>query len=170
MPRTSPTSRHFRPPVARAATTVLATTAALLAAAAGLAPAPASAQAAPDRTTVAGFTDAFLSAVRSWDVDAWAALVTEDVVMMAPNGRIVEGRDAFHDLWSRSFEGQTGVNPLQITVRGVEAGPELAVVRADYGPEGSDPVGQYVWTLVRDDPSGPWSLRWWIFNRMSADG
>lgn len=75
-----------------------------------------------------------------------------------------EGRDAFRELWSRTFEGRTGVNPLEVEVRGSIVEGDLAVVRADYGPEGRDPVGQYVWTLVRSDDDA-WRPRWWIFTR-----
>jgi len=133
-----------------------------------LAVTPAAAQEAAEPETPEAFTEAFVSAVRDWDVERWAGLVTEDVVMMAPNGRVVEGRDAFHELWTRTFEGRTGVNPLQVRVRGSMVEGDLAVVRADYGPEGREPVGQYVWTLVRAHDDG-WRLRWWIFNRNSGD-
>lgn len=122
----------------------------------------------PDPTTVPGFRDAFVEAVARWDVDAWAELVTEDVVMMAPDGRVIEGRDAFHELWSRSFEGRSGLNPLHVEIRDFTVSGELAVVRADYGPRGRDPVGQYVWKLVRKE-DGEWRLRWWIFNRLRTD-
>lgn len=129
-----------------------------------LGPRSVTAQEAADATTPEAFAEAFVSAVRAWDVERWAGLVTEDVVMMAPSGRVVEGRDAFRELWTRTFEGRTGVNPLKVEVRGSMVEGDLAVVRADYGPEGRDPVGQYVWTLVRSD-EGDWRLRWWIFNR-----
>jgi len=135
------------------------------------APAPAGAQESPAREgprTVPDFTTAFVSAVRDWNVEAWAELVADDVVMMAPNGRIVEGREAFRDLWTRTFEGRTGVNPLKVVLKDVRSEGDLAVVRADYGPEGREPVGQYVWTLERDE-RGTWSLAWWIFNRRGAD-
>lgn len=132
------------------------------------APAPAAAQQDPAPEIAESFAESFVSAVRVWDVERWAELVTEDVVMMAPSGRVVEGRDAFRELWSRTFEGRTGVNPLQVEIRGSIVEGDLAVVRADYGPEGRDPVGQYVWTLVRSD-EGDWKLEWWIFNRKPAD-
>lgn len=133
------------------------------------APASAVAQESPDLagpTTVPDFAAAFVSAVADWDVDAWAELVTDDVVMMAPNGRIIEGRDAFHDLWTRAFEGRTGRNPLEVVVRDIRSEGDLAVVRADYGPENREPVGQYVWMLERDE-GGTWALAWWMFNRRS---
>lgn len=131
-----------------------------------LAPRPGLGQAspAPVPEDVRAFTSAFLEAVRSYDVDGWADLVSEDVVMMAPNGRVVEGREAFRELWARSFAGQSGLNPLTVLVRDVRASEGLAVVRADYGPEGADPVGQYVWVLI-PGPDGGWLLDWWIFNR-----
>lgn len=132
-------------------------------------PAPAESQASRGPETVEAFAEAFVTAVRGWDVDAWAELVTENVVMMAPSGRMVEGRSAFRELWERSFQGQTGRNPLQVRVRDVRRGEDMAVVRADYGPEGADPVGQYVWLLERDDRAG-WLLAWWIFNRRPAEG
>jgi len=127
------------------------------------------AQAGPGPRTVQEFTDAFVSAVRVWDVDAWSALVSEDVVMMAPNGRKLEGREAFRELWARTFAGQTGRNPLKVVVNDSVVEGDLAVVRADYGPEGADPVGQYVWMLRRDG-RGVWVLSWWIFNRVTTQG
>lgn len=132
-------------------------------------PAPSSAQ---DDTSevpasVTEFRDAFVEAVRSWDVDGWSELFAEDGVMMAPSGRTVEGRRAFRELWARSFEGQTGRNPLDVTVLEARVSGELAVVRADYGPDGADPVGQYVWVLEREGES-PWRLAWWIFNRAAS--
>lgn len=124
---------------------------------------------APDPTSLSGFRDAFVAAVADWNVDAWAELVTEDVVMMAPNGRVVEGRQAFRELWSRTFEGRSGVNPLEVEIQGFTVSGDLAVVRADYGPRDRDPVGQYVWKLIREE-GGEWRLAWWIFNRRSGDG
>ena len=115
-------------------------------------------------STVDAFKEAFNSAVRARDVEAWARLVAEDVVMMAPSGRVIEGREAFRELWTRSFAGQTGPNPLQLSMIEVRTAGDLAVARVDYGPEGQEPVGQYVWVLGRDI-RGVWSLDWWIFNR-----
>lgn len=120
---------------------------------------------APDGDqAVAEFARAVETAVRAWDVDAWTSLVAEDVVMMAPNGRIVEGRDAFRALWERTFEGQTGSNPLQLTLRETRIEGDIAVVRAEYGPEGAAPVGHYVWLLERGE-DGQWLKSWWIFTR-----
>ncbi|NIP57375.1 MAG: DUF4440 domain-containing protein [Gemmatimonadetes bacterium] len=133
----------------------------------GSTPADAGAQPRTGPTTVEAFADAFASVVRARDVDAWTELVTEDVVMMPPGGRVVEGRRAFHDLWSRSFEGRSGPNPLRVTLRDARVLGEVAVVRADYGPEEAGPVGQYVWLLERD-ARDVWRLAWWIFTRRSA--
>lgn len=121
----------------------------------------------PDLRTIDGYVSAWVAAVRTYDVDRWAALVDRDVVMMAPNGRVIEGRDAFHELWARSFEGQSGTNPLHVEVIETRVGDDSAVLRADYGPIGADPVGQYVWVLERD-ADGLWSMAWWIFNRRPA--
>lgn len=132
-----------------------------------LAPVPISAQAAPDiPDAIARFTSRFQDAVRSYDVETWATLVSEDIVMMAPSGRTVEGREAFRALWSRTFEGQSGPNPLRIDVQEVRVSGDQAIVRANYGPEAADPVGQYVWVLEHDDGE-EWLLSWWIFNRRS---
>jgi ketosteroid isomerase-like protein len=116
--------------------------------------------------TIEQFRVAFVEAVRAMDADRWAALVTDDVVMMAPNGRMVEGRPAFKALWQRSFEGQSGPNPLSVKIDDVLQKDALAIVRAQYGPKGRDPVGQYVWVLVRE--AKEWRLAWWIFNRQQA--
>jgi len=113
------------------------------------------------------YTESFEEAVRAYDVDAWTELVADDVVMMAPNGRMVEGRTAFHDLWSRTFAGQTGPNPLRVILHEARVADDLAVVRAGYGPEGADAVGQYVWILERAGADQPWVLAWWIFNRVA---
>ena len=117
---------------------------------------------APVPEEVVAFATAFQEAVRAYDVDAWTAMVSEDVVMMAPNGRSLEGRGAFHDLWSRTFEGATGTNPLSLRILGSKRDGGLMAVRLAYGPEGADPVGRYVWLLERD-PDGALVLAWWIF-------
>lgn len=130
-----------------------------------------SAQEAPDsvRRTVERFAAAFQEAVRAYDVGAWAELVTDDIVMMVANARMTEGREAFRELWERSFEGRTGPNPLRIAVQDVLASGDLVAVRADYGPEGREPVGQYVWVLERDEAGGL-LLRWWMLSRRGAGG
>lgn len=134
------------------------------------APTPeASAQSPPETPTVEAFTEAWVIAVRAWDVDAWSELVTDDVVMMASHGRTYEGRQAFHDLWTRAFKGRSGPNPLKVTVVEERAHDDVVIVRADYGPiESSEPVGQYVWVLERKD-AGSWRLDWWIFNRVPGE-
>lgn len=131
--------------------------------------ADATGQARSGAETVEAFTEAFVGAVRAYDVDTWAELVAEDVVMMTPTGRVAEGRSAFHDVWSRAFEGRSGPNPLEVSVRESRVLGDVAAVRADYGPEEGGPVGQYVWLLERDD-EGAWRLAWWIFTRGSGTG
>jgi len=112
---------------------------------------------------VAAYAEAFQSAVRAYDVDRWAQLVAEDVVMMS-RGRALQGREAFHERWSAAFEGATGPNPLQITLLDVEVGGDLIAVRAAYGPEGVDPVGHYIWLLERG-PDEALLLKWWMLDR-----
>ncbi len=113
---------------------------------------------------VQAFSNAFVAAVRAYDVDAWSELVTDDIVMMTPAGDSTEGRAAFEAVWRRTFSGRTGRNPLQVSVRDIaEAGGKI-MVRADYGPEGRDPVGIYFWLLARD-PAGDLKLEWWAFTR-----
>lgn len=131
--------------------------------------APDSARQVPDsiRRAVERFATAFQEAVRAYDVDAWADLVTEEVVMMVADARMTEGRDAFRELWERTFEGRTGPNPLSVAVQEVLESGDLVAVRADYGPEGRDPVGQYVWVLERGK-DGDLLLRWWMFSRRGA--
>jgi len=106
-------------------------------------------------------------AVRRYDTDRWSELMAEDVVMMTPGGTLLQGRDAFHNFWTRAFEGRTGPNPLEIRIDEVRASRHLIMVRARYGPEGNEAVGQYVWLLsrARDDE---WRVSWWIFNRRAA--
>lgn len=117
--------------------------------------------------SIEAFREAFVSAVQAWDVDRWSQLFAENGVMMAPSGRMLEGREAFHRLWTNTFEGRTGRNPLSVQIDDVRIQDDLAVVRATYGPEGGDSVGQYVWVLRRSSSStgSPWILDWWIFNR-----
>lgn len=123
----------------------------------------ASAQDAAIPQAVADYAEAFQGAVRAYDVDRWAQLVADDVVMMS-RGRALHGRDAFHERWSAAFEGASGPNPLQITLLDVEVGGDLFVVRASYGPEGVDPVGHYIWLLERG-PDGEVLLKWWMLDR-----
>lgn len=117
-----------------------------------------------EQAVVRRFVSDFEDAVRAYDTDRWASLMAEDVVMMSPSGRMLEGRTAFRSFWERAFAGQSGSNPLSITVNDTLISDGLIAVRAHYGPDGQDPVGQYVWMLARQ-PDGVWQLKWWIFNR-----
>ncbi len=110
------------------------------------------------------FRQAFVSAVQARDVGRWAELFAEEGVMMSSNGTTTVGRTRFRRLWSRTFEGRTGPNPLSVRIDDVVMRGDLALVRASYGPEGAAPVGQYVWVLERLGDA-PWTLKWWIFNR-----
>lgn len=112
------------------------------------------------------FEAAFERAVRNWDVDAWSSLLGEEPVMMTPFGQTIEGREAFRAYWEKAWGGRVGSGPNQLSLerRGARVEGDLAVVRLAYGPEGGDPVGDYVWTLSRDD-DGAWRLVWWIFTR-----
>jgi len=113
------------------------------------------------------FRDAFVATVRDRDVNSWAELLAESGVMMTPSGQTTEGRAAFREYWNRAFQGATGPNPLEVTIQDARIGADLAVVRADYGPAGREPVGQYVWVLEREN-SEPWMLVWWMYNRRSS--
>lgn len=125
----------------------------------------ASAQGA-DRSTIEGVQQAFQAAVQAWDLDGWAALFTDDTVMLTPFAQTIVGRDAFRRYWAKAWEGRqgSGRNPLSLTRKGILEGDDLAVVRLDYGPEGGNAVGQYVWTLVRER-GGQWRIAWWVFTR-----
>lgn len=108
----------------------------------------------------------FQAAVRAYDTDKWASMMAEDVVMMAPGGRLLQGRRTFRDFWARAFEGRSGPNPLAIRIDDVRASGDLIAIRAHYGPEGEDPVGQYVWLVSRGD-NDEWRIDWWMFSRMT---
>lgn len=114
---------------------------------------------------VEAFQNAFVDAVRRYDVDAWAALLLEDAVMMTPLGQTIEGREAFRAYWAEAWQGRRGTsrNPLSLNREDVMLEGDLAVVRLAYGPGGSDPVGDYTWVLRRTDEG--YRLAWWIFTR-----
>jgi uncharacterized protein (TIGR02246 family) len=137
---------------------------------------PASGLVPADETAVRGALDAYFDAAMSGDVSRWAALYTNDAVIMPPNSAAVEGRGAI-ETWLKAL-------PVVITEADGEAlevdgTGDLAYVRGVYAigmavPSVAQPVRQEgkllqiyarqedgTWLLARDiwnasaSPAGP---------------
>jgi uncharacterized protein (TIGR02246 family) len=120
-----------------------------------------------DVAAIEASADIFVEAALAGDWEALAALYTEDVVLMPPNGPVVEGRVAIQDfLESFPFITQFAVTIVQIDGRG-----DLAFVRGTNSMtlivEGtSEPIhitGKYV-EIWRKQPDGKWLIAVDIWN------
>jgi uncharacterized protein (TIGR02246 family) len=120
-----------------------------------------------DVAAIEASADIFVEAALAGDWEALAALYAEDVVLMPPNGPVVEGRVAIQDfLESFPFITQFAVTIVQIDGRG-----DLAFVRGTNSMtlivEGtSEPIhitGKYV-EIWRKQPDGKWLIAVDIWN------
>jgi uncharacterized protein (TIGR02246 family) len=102
-----------------------------------------------------------LAAVTARDLDGYLATVHQDVALILPNGRLVEGRDAvaeFHQEWFGDPDWSWVLSP----VRTVTAGPTgVAVVAVEY--HDLDGAGRpyemrYLLSLTFASQEGDWLL------------
>jgi uncharacterized protein (TIGR02246 family) len=124
--------------------------------------------AAADATAIRGALDAYVSAANAGDAARWAALYTEDAVMMPPNSPIVEGRAA--------IESWLAMLPVKITDAAgmaleVEGAGDIAYLRGTYSmnlqiPGLPDPVAQRgkLLQIYARQPAGSWLLARDIWN------
>jgi uncharacterized protein (TIGR02246 family) len=128
--------------------------------------------AAGDVTALRAAFDAYLNAANGGDAELWAALYTEDAVMMPPNGPAVDGRTAIESWLAKlpvkiiDAEGKA----LEITGAG-----HIAYVRGSYSmtlqiPGVAQPVTQQgkLLQIYARQPGGSWLLARDIWNADAA--
>jgi uncharacterized protein (TIGR02246 family) len=121
-----------------------------------------------DANAIRGALDAYVSAANAGDAARWAALYTEDAVMMPPNSPTVEGRAA--------IESWLAMLPVKIMdaegmALEVEGAGEVAYLRGTYSmnlqiPGVPDPVEQRgkLLQIYARQPAGSWLLARDIWN------
>jgi uncharacterized protein (TIGR02246 family) len=132
------------------------------------APAP---EAAPlseeDVGAIKASTDSFVEALLAGDWAAFAALYTEDAVVMPPNVPVVEGRVALQAF----LEPLSRFTQVELTIVQIDGRGDLAFVRATYSetfivegtPEPIHDTGKYV-QIWRQQPDGTWLIAINIWN------
>ncbi|MDH5203197.1 MAG: SgcJ/EcaC family oxidoreductase [Nitrospirota bacterium] len=120
-----------------------------------------------DVAAIKASTEAYVQAVKSEDFTAFAALYTEDAVLMPPNQPIVQGREAILT-WAEAFPPLTefSLSAVEIDGRG-----DLAFVRGTYSmtialegaPEPIQDTGKYI-EIRRKQEDGSWLIARDIFN------
>jgi ketosteroid isomerase-like protein len=102
--------------------------------------APAPAASTPDTTAIKAGVDSaaarLLSALRADSPDSLMALMADDVIIMPPHEKVLNGKAAVNT-WYREFVGQMKTSSLDVTDR------EL-FIDGNYATE----VAQFQWTLV----------------------
>ncbi len=120
-----------------------------------------------DVAAITASTDVFAEAVMAGDWAALAALFTEDVVFMFPNGPVVDGRVAMHEL----LEPFPPFAHFEATIVQIDGRGDLAFVRGQYDesyivegtPEPIQEIGKYV-EIWRKQPDGQWLISVEIWN------
>jgi uncharacterized protein (TIGR02246 family) len=83
-----------------------------------------------DLDAIRAQTTVFEEAIRAWDLDAAAATLSENVVVMVPNQNSITGRQAWVE-WAEAF-GITEMTRYAITIDEVEVQGDLGFVRSRY--------------------------------------
>lgn len=125
-----------------------------------------------DATAIRGALEAYFTAANAGDAARWAALYTEDAVMMPPNSPTVEGRAA--------IESWLAMLPVKITdaegmALEVEGTGTVAYLRGTYSmslqvpglPESVEQRGKLLQIYARQ-PAGSWLLARDIWNANAA--
>ena len=120
-----------------------------------------------DKAAIRAEQDAWVTAITSGDMDALAALYTEDVVVLPPNEPAVEGQAALL-AW---MEGYPPASAAALSIVSIDGYADLAVVRGTYTmtltPEGvPEPIhdqGKFI-EIRRRQADGSWLMAMDIFN------
>lgn len=112
-----------------------------------------------DIGSVDRFRASYLESVRQFDATGQARHFTADAVMYRPGQPPLESREEIRTFWTNRWNGETGINPLVLYPRETIRAGDIVVERGAFGPEGTDPVGDFVWVLEREGV-GEWKIRW----------
>jgi uncharacterized protein (TIGR02246 family) len=114
-------------------------------------------------SAIGAVREAWLSAIRSGDVERLGTLVTDDVVVVHGNGRCVCGRDELKTDFRRGFEAfsiEQNVSFPEVVFRG-EWAFEIAEVETRLIPHShGEPAHVHSTTVValRQQPDGSWKV------------
>ncbi|MFI7599872.1 YybH family protein [Actinoplanes sp. NPDC049681] len=102
-----------------------------------------------------------LATINARDVEGFLATVHDDVTVIAPNGRVLAGREevgAFHRDWFGDPDWSWKLEPLRRTEAGDTAVATYAVTYDDLDAGGRPYTMTYVLTLVFARLGGAWLL------------
>ncbi|UQU62090.1 nuclear transport factor 2 family protein [Couchioplanes caeruleus] len=105
--------------------------------------------------------DHHLSTIAARDLNAFLATVHDDVSLVAPNGRLLAGRDevaAFHREWFGDPDWSWALEPLRRTEAGGTGVAIHGVTYSDLDADGKPYTMTYVLTLVFARIGGAWLL------------
>lgn len=128
-----------------------------------------------NRTTLTAFHDALAHAVKTRDLDGFAALYTHDCVLLPPDGSVLRGRDIIAQNFGRwvdaGFVDQTVEEVIDLKVgefvaveEAISRGTflvdgEKVVKRNNYvvsfvkGADGAWLMDKDIWTTIPDEPT-----------------
>jgi ketosteroid isomerase-like protein len=119
-----------------------------------------------DRAAIRQLNDSAVAHVRARNSSAWAALHTEDAILMPPNHPAVRGRAALAT-WLDSFPPLTSLSSSEPVIDGSR---DIAVLHSavsmTLAPPGGQPVNDVAKQLVvlRRQPNGSWLATLVSFN------
>ncbi|MEV4642073.1 nuclear transport factor 2 family protein [Actinoplanes sp. NPDC049548] len=102
-----------------------------------------------------------LATITARDADAFLATVHDDVAVIAPNGRMLAGREevgAFHRSWFDDPDWSWKLEPLRHTEAGDTGVATYAVTYDDVDAEGRPYSMSYLLTLIFARIGGTWLL------------
>jgi uncharacterized protein (TIGR02246 family) len=105
--------------------------------------------------------DLHLAAIAQRDPDAYLATVHDDVALIAPNGKLLAGRDemaAFHRDWFADPDWRWDLTALRHTVAGDTGIAVLSVDYHDLDSDGAPYSMSYVLSLVFVRSGDSWLL------------
>lgn len=124
---------------------------------------------------LAGSHRAWMDAVNDTDLDAYAEMVSEDVVWLPPGQEALEGRDAFRR-WLAPFFEQYGyeftIGDAAIRVAGrwaVEKARFRSVMTPSTGGDHMEHVGRCI-VLWREDEDGSWRIDRYVDDSLPPAG
>lgn len=128
---------------------------------------------AADVEAIRGLVDRLLTAWNTSDTTALASMIADDIVLLQPDGPVLEGRDAILDFIAGSYD--PALLEQSATVDEVLAlGPAHAYGRGSWHleptgePSPDAQAGDGKWsTVYRLGPDGQWLMWRWMWNQPS---